>query len=152
MPQYWTAPVAYNFFLSEDFLWSGRIASGNGAASVHRASPNAELAIDLRQWQRSSDSYAQRLEISLLVCCQLVSNCCNDWHVRQNFIIFVVFYVVRYSQYSQNFNCNVLFIYPKLELLHCICIRKTWILTLYMYTEILNFNGLYMRLVYIYAL
>ena len=97
------------------------------------------------------DVYTQRLEFSLLVCCQHVPNWCNDWHVRQNFNIFVVFYVVRYSQYTQNFNCNVLFIYPKLELYHCICIRKTWILTLYMYTEILNLYGLYMRLVYIYA-
>ena len=97
------------------------------------------------------DVYTQRLEISLLLCCQLVPNSFNDWHLRQKFNSLVVFFVVWYSQYTQNFNCNVIYIYPKLELQHCICVRKTWISTLYMYTEILTFYGLYMRLVYIYG-
>ena len=46
--------------------------------------------------------------------CHIVLN--NDWHVRQNFNSLVVFFLVRYSQYTQNFNCNVVYIYPKLEL------------------------------------
>ena len=80
------------------------------------------------------DVYTLRLDISLLLCCQLVQNCFNDWHVRQNFKSLLLFLVVRSSQYTQNFNCNVLYVYPKLELYHCICIRKTWFLnSLYVY-------------------
>ncbi len=62
------------------------------------------------------DVYRQGFDISLLLYCQLVPNCSNDWHVRQNFKSLLVFLVVRSSQFTQNFNCNVLYIYPKLEL------------------------------------
>jgi hypothetical protein len=49
--------------------------------------------------------------------------------------------------YTQSFNCNVVYMYPKLELwIWNVC--KTWIYARYTRTEILNFKGLCMRLVY----
>jgi hypothetical protein len=107
-----------------------------------------------RNWHRKSaetDVYTQRLEISLLLCCQLVPNSFNDWLVRQNFNSLVVFYavdtynipktsIVTCYTYTQNLNYITVYVYAKLDF---------W--TLYMYTEFLNFYELYMGLVYIYA-